>query len=771
MKAENMEIIRDMKVSVDREAVLRMIDCREDSPVYGEMLEVYEELLPTVLELAEGRCIFGTGEIAGGDATGDCPAGTRALYVISTMGKKLSGLGSELFAKGDYVRGLMADAMADACLFGLEEEWQAAVKQFCAEHGFGIEKRLEAPAGLPMSVQKTAYMCLNAGQELDMGITSGYMYDPVKSACYVLVLSDDPERFLARHDCGNCNRLDCRARKVRPVLVTVCSKEGRRQIICEKGESILAAYRRQGGYMSAVCGGKGSCGKCKIRLVSGSLAVTSADRKVFGETELQEGYRLSCVAYPQGDCVVELCFQDESEFQAVDQFALLTEVGEDISSDISADIGADTSADIRADTSADIGAGFCPNISLDKAETGLRIAVDIGTTTMAAQLVSLDSGETLASCSAVNRQRSFGADVISRIEAANGGNGGGLQALVRADIASMVGTLLGQADVDGTAVNRVTIAGNTTMGHLLMGYPCDTLGVYPFTPVEIGVIRDTYRNIISSGEVDCDTILLPGISTFVGGDIVSGLYACGFFETDKVNLLVDLGTNGEMAIGCRDRLLVASTAAGPAFEGGNISCGVGSIPGAICHVDMKSEYQVDTKTIGDCPPIGICGTGVIETTSELLKLGLIDETGLLDEEYFEEGFPLAVAPDGSHIVFTQKDVREVQLAKSAVRAGVETLVRRYGVSYDEIDHVYLAGGFGFKMDRDAAVAAGLFPEELKSKIIAVGNSSLAGAVRALREKHWEDTLRQLVEVSEEIALSNDVDFNELYMTYMMFGEE
>lgn len=760
MKTENMEIIRDMKVSVDREAVFRMIDCREDSPVYGEMLEVYEELLPTALELAEGRCIFGTGEIAGEDAAGDCPAGTRVLYVISTVGKKLSGLGSELFAKGDYVRGLMADAMADACLFSLEEEWQEAVRQFCAEHGLGIEKRLEAPVGLPMSVQKTAYMCLDAGQELDMGITSGYMYDPVKSACYVLVLSDDPERFLAQHDCRNCDRTDCRARKVRPVLVTVCSEEGHRQITCEEGESILAAYRRQGGYMSAVCGGKGSCGKCKIRLVSGSLAVTPADRKAFGERELQEGYRLSCLAYPQGDCVVELCFQDESEFQAVDQFALRTEGGEDTSADIRSDIGADTEAEARPDIGPD---GMNP--------AGFGIAVDIGTTTMAAQLVNLESGEILASCSAVNRQRSFGADVISRIEAANGGNGGELQTLVRADIASMAQTLLKQADVDGAAVKRVMIAGNTTMGHLLMGYPCDTLGVYPFTPVEIGVIRDSYRNIIGSGEVDCETVLLPGISTFVGGDIVSGLYACGFFETDKVNLLVDLGTNGEMAIGCRNRLLVTSTAAGPAFEGGNISCGVGSIPGAICHVHMESEYQVDTETIGDCPPVGICGTGVIEITSELLKLGLIDETGLLDEEYFEEGFPLAAAPDGSHIVFTQKDVREIQLAKSAVRAGVETLVRRYGVSYDEIGHVYLAGGFGFKMDRDAAVAAGLFPEELKSRITAVGNSSLAGAVRALRERHWEETLRQLTGVSEEIALSNDVDFNELYMTYMMFGEE
>lgn len=729
--------IENMKVTVDRGAVFQMIDCREDSPVYEAIVEAYEDLLSEVLSIARGRCVYGTGEIIEADATKDCPAGTKVLYVISTVGSSLSSLESELFARGDYVRGMLADAMADACLFSLEKEWQAAVKQFCAEQGYGVAKRLEAPNGLPMSVQRTAYTCLNAGEELDIGITSGYMYDPVKSACYVLVLSDNPELFRAQHDCRTCTRLDCKARKVRPVLVTVCSKDGKRQITCEEGESILAAYRRQGGAVSAVCGGKGSCGKCKIRLVSGELAVTSADRAAFGEDELRKGYRLSCVAHPETDCMVELCFGNEAGFQAVEQFLL----GENL-------LGGDFAQTHR-----------------------FGIAVDIGTTTMAAQLVDLTDGGICASCSTVNRQRAYGADVISRIEAANGGNGGELQKLVRADLASMAETLLEKANAEAAAVKQMVIGGNTTMGHLLMGYPCDTLGVYPFTPVNIGVVRDTCQNVTGYGRLDCEAILLPGISAFVGGDIVSGLYACGFMESDKVNLLVDLGTNGEMAIGCRNRILATSTAAGPAFEGGNISCGTGSIPGAICQVHMKSKYQVEVRTIGDCPPVGICGTGVIEIAAELLKFGLVDGTGLLDEEYFEEGFPLAVTPDGGHIVFTQKDVREIQLAKSAVRAGVETLIRRYGVTYDDIDHVYLAGGFGFQMNRDAAVAVGLFPEELKEKITAVGNSSLAGAVRVLREENWEKTLHQLVGAATEIALSNDADFNELYMMHMMFDEE
>lgn len=736
--------IDPMKVSVDRKTVFDMIDCREDSPVYEEMLKAYEELLPQVLTLAQGRCIFGMGEIMEADATEDCPAGTRVLYVISTVGKSLSHLETELFASGDYVGGMLADAMADACLFSLEAEWQEAVKCFCAEHGIGITTRLEAPSGLPMSVQKTAFEYLDAGGELEMGISSGYMYDPVKSSCQVLVVSEDPGCFRAQHDCSRCPQKECKMRKRDAVIVTVCSEHGSMAVTCEAGESILEAYRRQGGYVNAVCGGKGFCGKCKIRLISGNLEITEADRAALDEAALQDGFRLSCRAYPRADCVVELCVADESEFQAVDRFTWERETESALTPE----------------------PGKKPN---GRKRAG--IAIDIGTTTMAAQMIDLDSGELLASCSTINHQRGFGADVISRIEASGQGSGGELQRLVRSDIKTMVSTLLNQAGISGSAVDRMILAGNTTMGHLLMGYPCETLGVYPFTPVNTGLIRDTCQNLIGSEELDCETILMPGISTFVGGDIVSGLYACGFETSEKVNLLVDLGTNGEMAIGCRERLLVTSTAAGPAFEGGNISCGTGSIPGAICHVQITSDDQAEITTIENRPPVGICGTGVIEITAELLKRELIDETGLLDEEYFEEGFPIATAPDGGQIVFTQKDVREIQLAKSAVRAGVETLIRRYGIGYEAIDHVYLAGGFGFKMDRDAAVAAGLFPEELKEKITAIGNSSLAGAVRALREAHWEDMLGQLVGASTEIALSNDADFNELYMTHMMFGEE
>ena len=232
-------------------------------------------------------------------------------------------------------------------------------------------------------------------------------------------------------------------------------------------------------------------------------------------------------------------------------------------------------------------------------------------------------------------------------------------------------------------------------------------------------------------------------------------------------MLIDLGTNGEMAIGNRERILVTSTAAGPAFEGGNISCGMGSVPGAICQVQI-SGTEVSCGTIGDRPPVGLCGTGVIETACELLKAELIDETGMLDEDYFDDGFVLAKTPSGEEISFTQKDVREIQLAKAAVRAGLETLMLRYGVTYDDIDTLYLAGGFGFHLNLEKAAAIGLIPEELLDRAKAVGNSSLGGAAVWLTEPGAAERMERIIAVSEEIPLASDKDFNQFYMDSMFF---
>ncbi|MGF7141775.1 uncharacterized 2Fe-2S/4Fe-4S cluster protein (DUF4445 family) [Anaerotaenia torta] len=733
--------IEHEKVSIDRNMVFHMIDCKADSPVYDDMIEAYQELLPEVLRLVEGRTVFGIGEIKEEDATKEYPAGTKVLYVISTVGAELSHLGTRMFQRGDYVKGMLADAMADLCLFDLEEQWQEHLRVYCAEKKVGIEKRLTAPHDLPMSIQKTAYESLNAEIELNMHITSGFMYDPVKSVCHVLILSEDPLVFQAQHDCRKCPQHSCKARKISAVKIKVRTEAGETVIYCEETENILRACLRQGFDVSAVCGGNGTCGKCKIRLVSGELKIMPEDRLAFREKEMEQGWRLACRAYPQEECTIEAHFTDASDFSAVEHFG--------------------REGKIIASHTKKEGPAIIAHAG---------IAIDIGTTTIAAQLINLENGEIQASESSMNHQRSYGADVISRIGASNRGEGEALQKLLRTDLEQLICQSLKHSGCAGTAVEQLILAGNTTIGHLLMGYSCKTLGVFPFRPVNIDLIEDSCKNIIGTETISCRTRIFPGISTFVGGDIIAGLYACGFENSQEIDLLVDLGTNGEMAIGNNKRLLVTSTAAGPAFEGGNISCGTGSIPGAICHVCIEEEHRVSFETIHGQPPTGICGTGVIELVAELLRHDLMDETGLLAEEYFKNGFLLTTNTEGKEIRFTQSDIREFQLAKSAIRAGVEILIKRYGITGKSIGHVYLAGGFGFKMNREAAVAVGLFPEELKEKIIPVGNSSLAGAVKALGESMWVEHVHGLIDIADEVTLSNDPDFNDLYIEYMLFGE-
>lgn len=522
--------------------------------------------------------------------------------------------------------------------------------------------------------------------------------------------------------------------------IEVIRKGQQTRITGREQVSLLELLREAEIYISAACGGQGKCGKCAVRMLSGATEATEADRRFSDEQEISEGWRLACLSYPREDCRIQIVSDDESEFEVVSEHE-----------------------EVRPE--AETMTGEC------------AIAIDIGTTTLAIQLVERMGGRILHTVTGINHQRAYGADVISRIQASNEGKGAELTGSIRQDLYQGIGRLLAEYSVEPEQIRAVAIAGNTTMGHLLMGYSCETLGVYPFTPVEIGTVKSSFTELfavclkeetdVRMRSIQAEVTLLPGISTYVGADIAAGLLSCGFDRREEPCILIDLGTNGEMAIGNKDRILVTSTAAGPAFEGGNISCGMGSVPGAICKVKIRGG-EPEVTTIGDKPPIGLCGTGVIETVCELLEQELIDETGMLEEDYFDDGFELARTAEGEPIVFTQKDVREIQLAKSAVRAGVETLMLRYGATVDDICHVYLAGGFGYKIDLAKTIGIGMLPEAFAGKTTAVGNSSLGGAVEYLSQAGARERLLEIVERSTEIELSTDKDFNRFYTDYMFF---
>ena len=491
-----------------------------------------------------------------------------------------------------------------------------------------------------------------------------------------------------------------------------------------EGTSILQALQARGEYIPAPCGGNGTCGKCRVRFVQDPPAPSQADRKVLTEAEIADGVRLACRTAAVQGAVIEIEAGDEKQMDVASGFTL------DVASG-------------RVPVQRDIVDG-----EKDTEEGGtIAAAVDIGTTTIAMSAVDIGSGRILGTSTGINHQRSWGADVISRMEASNQGKGALLQKSIRADL-DLLREELGLAQ-DA----RMVISGNSTMEHLLQGLSCETLGVAPYTPVDISLHE--YENMT----------ILPGISTFVGADIVSGIVACGIDQSEEICILVDLGTNGEMAIGNRNRIISASTAAGPAFEGGNISCGVAGIPGAVSSVEI-TDGEARVETIGGLPPVGLCGTGVLETVYELLKEELVDEAGLLDDEYFDDGFPVAEG-----IVFTNKDVREVQLAKSAVRAGLEVLLEEYGADYDQIGKLYIAGGFGQKINLEKAVWIGLLPEELLDRMVPVGNSSLAGAVMAACDPSVLERMRAVGENAEETALAENPLFSDLYMDNMFFPEQ
>jgi uncharacterized 2Fe-2S/4Fe-4S cluster protein (DUF4445 family) len=327
-------------------------------------------------------------------------------------------------------------------------------------------------------------------------------------------------------------------------------------------------------------------------------------------------------------------------------------------------------------------------------------------------------------------------------------------------------------------LKQVVISGNTTMIHLLMGYSCKGLGEYPYTPETLETIFVTGRKMFGNihhevklnKKLEFPIIIFPGISAFVGGDIVSGLYSLEFKEKEEINIFIDLGTNGELVIGNKNGCLATSTAAGPAFEGGNLSCGVASIEGAIHKIDIDGRVRI--QTIQGKPPIGICGTGIIDGIAELLKCGLIDETGLLVDPYFKDGYKIAKDRNDIDIVVTQKDIREIQLAKAAVAAGIETIIDEFGITYDEIDHIYIAGGFGYQLDIMKAKKVGILPAKINAEYKMIGNSSLLGAIKFLQCKEdQKEELERIKKISTDIKefyLAESNKFNEQYMKQMNF---
>ena len=495
---------------------------------------------------------------------------------------------------------------------------------------------------------------------------------------------------------------------------------------------ILSEWLVSSGYqLSAHCGGRGVCGKCRVKVITGAFGDKNSPGDLLQPD--REGYLLSCRA---------VCLCSEAEI-------------------ILPDTGGTGLTEFEKKSFGGGGKGY-------------GIAVDIGTTTVAAVLVDRSTGRIIGTQSSLNPQRSFGADVISRISAASAGKLESLRTLIVGEINRMISEFR-KSYPDKNADDAV-VSGNTTMLHLFCGVSPESMGVYPFTPVFTEMRQESGANF--GLEIKKVTVL-PSASAFIGSDITAGIAYCGLSELESPSLLVDIGTNGEMVI-CKGKssdgkYYCASAAAGPALEGANISCGVGGINGAVCRV-TKENGRIKYRTIGDKPVCGVCGSGLIDIIALMLDDEVIDETGYLEEAYRLNGEHITADGkpiDGeveSEIVITQKDVREFQLAKSAISAGIDALSDYAELKPEEIENVFIAGGLGFYMSVENAKRTGLIPSALKGKITAVGNTSLAGAISCLSDKENLNSVARAARNCVSYELNESPVFSKEFIENMVFPD-
>lgn len=378
-------------------------------------------------------------------------------------------------------------------------------------------------------------------------------------------------------------------------------------------------------------------------------------------------------------------------------------------------------------------------------------AVDIGTTTLAATLKKSDGSLLSASC--LNPQSAYGADVVSRINACKNGALKEQTELIRTAVKKLIDSLATDEKPE-----ELIVSGNATMLHIFCGISPESMGCYPFTP------QFTDAKILSGTELGFDIekiVILPSVSAFVGADIVSGIFALNMHKTDKKIFLADLGTNGELVLTVNGRMYCTSTAAGPALEGACIECGTGGIKGAIDSV-YKSDSEISFTTIGGIEPAGICGSGLTDAISIMLDDGIVDDSGYMDNG----DFYLC-----DNVYISQSDIRQFQLAKSAIYSGIETMSDTAEISISDIDTFYIAGGLGYYISTDSAFKAGLLPEMPKHKVVAAGNTSLNGAVMCIGNKQAISEMQIISENCQPIDLGGNPQFNQRFIDNMFFGGE
>lgn len=582
--------------------------------------------------------------------------------------------------------------------------------------------------------------------------------------------------------------------------------------IYEPGKSLLDILLEQKIFVDNPCNGKGVCGKCRVKILSGSLPPAHpTEKELLRQGELEKGIRLACLVTPQEDLEIEL-IQREREHEVLTtgympalifdcditkqvikiakpglngQISFEDQVREQIRAE-ELDLSVLAAEKYIHGTMTAVSHGG-QIIQLEQGDTSDALygaAIDIGTTTVVCALIDMHTGEELANASAINAQKHYGLDVLTRITYASEHPETGVADLQRAIVDAlndMLREICRQAGVQRENIYEIAVAANCTMMHMLLGIDAVSIGKAPYAPMFVRARDIPASQIGLRAAKGARLYCLPAVSAYIGADIVAGAHVCGLKRADKNILFIDIGTNGEIVLSNHGKLLCCSCAAGPALEGMDIRCGMRAAQGAVEDVRITGA-GVEVKVIGGGQPAGICGSGILAAVKELLRTGLVRPNGaFIKKEQLDPAdyrFPMiqldgkkrefVLAESPGPLLITQKDIRQVQLAKGAILSGFTALLNKAGIAMEDLDKVLVAGQFGAHLPADSLTGTGILPVEVEDKIEYVGNSSKTGAYMALMSAQVKREMEKLALHMDYMELGATEGYERLFSDCLVF---
>jgi uncharacterized 2Fe-2S/4Fe-4S cluster protein (DUF4445 family) len=591
------------------------------------------------------------------------------------------------------------------------------------------------------------------------------------------------------------------------VKVTILPEK--REILLPVGKNLLIALRKKGLNILSPCNGAGTCGQCKVRFEQDAPTPTEGDRRFLNSQEIEDGWRLSCLHEVESEAAIYLVAQ-AGELDTKAQVDSFLEEG-DVDPGVSAhflELSPPGRDDQRADllrlqeglgqelmaplpvlrkipsvlrdsefslTVVKAGDTILDVLSNDHSQDVYGVAIDIGTTTLACYLFELAGGRQLTVAACSNPQRMFGADVISRIGHVREQKKGSeeLRRLVVDALNELITRMAREAKIETSTIYKATVVGNPTMLHLFLGIDTSAIDHSPYVPVIQNGLTLRAEEVGLAVSPFAKVEILPAISAYVGSDIVAGMLYADMGTKDTIELLLDIGTNGEAVLTVGSRMFACSTAAGPAFEGASISQGMSALNGAIHKVTIE-DGELSCLVIGGKEARGICGSGLLDAVAVLREIGLIDNSGRLCRT--EHPLSSQIEGEGAKARFllsdgvylTQKDIREFQLAKGAIRAGIEVMLEHASIGSDDIDRILVGGAFGSSLSSSSLLRTGLLPSIDAERIISLGNSAGQGAKLVLLNRRNKQRLQQLIKRTNYIELSFIKGFSQKFIKHMQF---